>query len=74
MAVIGGDHVFEADGTFDGTVGGDVIVRAGVTATVRGAVGGDVIVETGATVRLTAAVGGDVVNRGGTVEMGGPDR
>lgn len=68
--IIGGDHLFERDSTFDGMIGGDAILAAGVTVDLGGMVGGDVIVREGAVLHLTAMVGGDVILRGGRLAEG----
>lgn len=62
-----GDQLFRNDQQFDGMIGGDVTVAAGVTLRLSGMVGGNLIIEPRATVHLGAMVAGNVINKGGTV-------
>lgn len=62
--MITGDHTFQRDGTFDGMISGDAVVRSGITVSISGMIGGNLTIEHGARVRLTGMVGGDLLGEG----------
>lgn len=70
--ILAGDVRATADGDdVSGIVHGDVVVAAGVRATVSGIVEGRVLVEPGAQVTVSGMVSGGIENRGGTVRVTG---